>query len=156
MLSKMWTHICAFHMKLSFLQTKFLFKLFLRVILVAVLLQKCMNPPALITVTDALEYLEKLQLVVASPDRGRHAYHPTKYGELLLSMPLSLESATFVVRGGTAGYVRESVILGAIMDTTPFPILQPFNQHFQVGPCNCASDWNSNTNGTESRSCFIT
>jgi len=116
----------------------------LTVILVAVLLQKCMSPPALITVTDALEFLEKMHLVVASPDKGRHAYRPTKYGELVLSMPLSLESAMFVVRGGIAGYVRESVILGAIMDTTPFPILQPFSQPFQVGPRNAASDWESN------------
>lgn len=95
------------------------------------LLQKCINPPALTTVTDALEFLEKLQAVVASPDKGRHAYHPTKYGELLVSLPLSLESAIFAVRGGIAGYVRESVILGAITDTTPFPIIQPFGQPFQ-------------------------
>ncbi|KAG0553883.1 hypothetical protein M758_12G048900 [Ceratodon purpureus] len=95
------------------------------------LLQKCINPPDLTTVTDALEFLEKLQAVVASPDKGRHAYHPSKYGELLVSLPLSLESAIFVVRGGIAGYVRESIILGAIMDTTPFPIIQPFGQAFQ-------------------------
>lgn len=139
MLRKMWTRICALYMKLSTLHTKFLFKFFLRVILVAVLLQKCMNPPALTTVTDALEFLEERQLVMASPDKGRHAYHPTKYGEWLLSMPLSLESAIFVVRGGITGYVRESVILGAIMDTTPSPILQPFVQPFQVGPCNSTS-----------------
>lgn len=112
-------------------------------ILVAVLLQKCINPPALTTVTDALEFLEKLQAVVASPDKGRHAYHPTKYGELLVSLPLSLESAIFAVRGGIAGYVRESVILGAITDTTPFPIIQPFGQPFQVGLCNFTSDLKS-------------
>ena len=78
---------------------------------------------------------------MASPDKGRHAYHPSKYGELLVSLPLSLESAIFVVRGGIAGYVRESIILGAIMDTTPFPIIQPFGQAFQVGLCNSTSDF---------------
>lgn len=100
-----------------------------------VLLQKCINPPVPATVIDALEFLEKLQAIVVSPDKGRHAYHPTKYGQLLVSIPLSLESAIFVVRGGMSGYVRESVVVGAIMDTTPHPILQPFGQQFQVRLC---------------------
>lgn len=101
----------------------------------AVLLQKCINPPVPATVIDALEFLEKLQAILVSPDKGRHAYHPTKYGQLLVSIPLSLESAIFVVRGGMSGYVRESVVVGAIMDTTPYPILQPFGQQFQVRLC---------------------
>ena len=93
-----------------------------------------MSPPAPTTVTDALQTLEKLQALVASPDqKGRHAYHPTMYGELLVSMPLSLESAMFVVRCGVSGYLRESAIIAAIMDNTPFPVLKPFGQPFQVG-----------------------
>ena len=115
------------------------FECFLTMILVAVLLQKCINLLALTTVTDALDFLEKLQAVVVSSDKGRHAYHPSKYRELLVSIPLSLESAIFVMRGGIAGYMRESVILGAIMGTTPFPILQPFGQPVQVSLCNSTS-----------------
>lgn len=133
------THLCSLYESGQSCIASSSFECFLTIILVAVLLQKCINPPALTTVTDALDFLEKLQAVVASPDKGRHAYHPSKYGELLVSIPLSLESAIFVVRGGIAGYVRESVILGAIMDTTPFPILQPFGQPFQVSLCNSTS-----------------
>jgi hypothetical protein len=42
------------------------------------------------------------------------------------------QSAIFVIHGANSGYLRESVVLGAIMDTTPFPILQPFGQQLQV------------------------
>lgn len=100
---------------------------------IAALFQKCMNPPALTTVINALEVLEKLQaVVVLSDQKARGAYQPTMYGRLLVSLPVSLESAIFVIHGANSGYLRESVVLGAIMDTTPFPILQPFGQQLQV------------------------
>ncbi len=97
------------------------------------LFQKCMNPLALTTVINALEVLEKLQaVVVLSDQKARDAYQPTMYGRLLMSLPVSFESAIFVIHGANSGYLRESVVLGAIMDTTPFPILQPFGQQLQV------------------------
>jgi hypothetical protein len=99
---------------------------------IAALFQKCMNPPALTTVINALEVLEKLQaVVVLSDQKVRDAYQPTMYGRLLVSLPVSLESAIFVIHGANSGYFRESVVLAAIMDTTPFPILQPFGQQVQ-------------------------
>jgi len=80
-----------------------------------------------------VQVLEKLQaVVVLSDQKVRDAYQPTMYGRLLVSLPVSLESAIFVIHGANSGYFRESVVLGAIMDTTPFPILQPFGQQVQV------------------------
>lgn len=95
----------------------------------AALLKKSMNPPASETVQDALETLEEMN---ASHTDAKGKHLPTLYGQLLVSLPLSLEASVLVVRGGQLGYPRESAVLAAILDSTPNPILKPFGDALLV------------------------
>lgn len=88
-----------------------------------------MNPPASETVQDALETLEEMN---ASHTDAKGKHLPTLYGQLLVSLPLSLEASVLVVRGGQLGYPRESAVLAAILDSTPNPILKPFGDALLV------------------------
>lgn len=96
----------------------------------AVFLSKSIDPPLETTVQNALIALESFEALKASQHRGKLV--PTKYGKLLASLPLSLESAILVVKGGQLGLLRESAVLAALMDSSPFPIVYPFGHESQV------------------------
>lgn len=87
------------------------------------LLKKSMNAPRRETVEDALDTLEDMN-AMHTDAKGKH--QPTLYGQLLVSLPLSLEASVVVVRGGQLGYPRESAVLAAISHSTPNPIVKPF------------------------------
>jgi HrpA-like RNA helicase len=66
-----------------------------------------------------------LQIGAASPNhKGR--IEPTQVGHFLAALPISLDSSLLLVQGGLQGLTREAVMLAALLNTTPFPILQPF------------------------------
>jgi hypothetical protein len=82
---------------------------------------------------------------------------PSQTGAFLAALPLALESCLLLARGGLAGHVWEASLLAALMNTTPYPIKQPFGsgamQHvlqYYYGPDNhaggltgphAAADW---------------
>ncbi|OAE27235.1 hypothetical protein AXG93_473s1060 [Marchantia polymorpha subsp. ruderalis] len=92
------------------------------------LLKKCMNPPHVDTIEDALDALKEMK-AIEYDQKGKH--RPTFYGRLLVCLPLSLESAIMVVRGGQLGYTREAALLAAIQDCTPNPISRPFGNPYK-------------------------
>lgn len=66
-----------------------------------------------------------LQIGVARLNsKGRLEPSPT--GAFIAALPISLESALMFVRGGKEGSVWEAAVLAALMNTTPYPIKQPF------------------------------
>jgi HrpA-like RNA helicase len=89
-----------------------------------------MSPPEELTIKNALDTLNSALLLEDSHQRGK--YSPTLYGRLIASLPLSLESAILVVRGGQLGLLRETAILAALMDSSPLPIVHPFGHELQV------------------------
>ncbi|KAG6552670.1 hypothetical protein Mapa_005617 [Marchantia paleacea] len=92
------------------------------------LLKKCMNPPLVDTINDALDALEEME-AIEYDQKGKQK--PTFYGRLLVSLPLSLESSIMVVRGGQLGYTREAALLASIQDCTPNPISKPFGNPYK-------------------------
>lgn len=94
----------------------------------------CMDPPHTGTVADALSFLRRIE-ALQEPQRagkGGGLPVPTPYGKLLVSLPLDLEAAMLVVRGCAAGFLRESVVLAVILDSSPAPIVQPFGKREEV------------------------
>lgn len=51
---------------------------------------------------------------------------PSQTGAFLAALPLALESSLLLARGGLAGHLWEACLLAALMNTTPYPIKQPF------------------------------
>ena len=96
----------------------------------AAFFSKVMNPPEDLTIVNALDTLKGALALEESPQRGK--YYPTIYGRLLASLPLSLESSILVVRGGQLGFLKETAVLGAMIDLNPLPIVNPFGHELQV------------------------
>ncbi|KAI5062983.1 hypothetical protein GOP47_0021530 [Adiantum capillus-veneris] len=94
-----------------------------------VFFSKSMTPPPETTVQSALVALQHAEALKPSLQRGKLL--PTHYGKLLASLPLSLESAMLVVKGGQLGLLRETAVLAALMDSSPFPIVHPFGHDIQ-------------------------
>eukprot|EP00250_Pteridium_aquilinum_P027313 c3464_g1_i1 orf=105-3227(+) len=94
-----------------------------------VFFSKSMDPPLETTVQNAMIALENVEALKKSQQRGKLL--PTQYGRLLASLPLSLESAILVVKGGQLGLLREAAVLAALMDSSPFPIVHPFGHEGQ-------------------------
>jgi hypothetical protein len=51
---------------------------------------------------------------------------PSQTGAFLAALPLALESSLLLARGGLAGHMWEACLLAALINTTPYPIKQPF------------------------------
>jgi hypothetical protein len=64
--------------------------------------------------------------LAASNAKGR--LEPSHTGAFLAALPLALESCLLLARGGLAGHVWEASLLAALMNTTPYPIKQPFGE----------------------------
>ncbi|MCO5563609.1 hypothetical protein L7F22_017256 [Adiantum nelumboides] len=94
-----------------------------------VFFSKSVTPPPESTVRSALSALQSAEALKLSLQRGKLL--PTQYGKLLASLPLSLESAILVVKGGQLGLLRETATLAALMDSSPFPIVHPFGHDIQ-------------------------
>ncbi|KAJ7297308.1 hypothetical protein O6H91_Y065900 [Diphasiastrum complanatum] len=94
--------------------------------------QRSMSPPQLETVENAFETLVNLHALEASTDQ-REKYQPSFYGLLLGNLPLSLESSMLVVKGAEAGFIRECGTLAVILDTSPYPIMQPYGGAKVIG-----------------------
>jgi len=100
--------------------------------LMAVLLQKALDPPDPQIVEDALSLLVQMGALEKTPTRGR--YEPTFYGRLLASFSLSFDSSVLVLKFGDIGMIREGILLGIMMDTQPLPIIHPFGEDELVMP----------------------
>ncbi|KAK4750367.1 hypothetical protein SAY87_027816 [Trapa incisa] len=94
--------------------------------MLAVLLQKALDPPEPDIVEDALDLLVQIGALTKLSHRGR--YEPTFYGKLLACFPLSFDASVLIVNFGVAGMIHEGILLGILMDTQPLPILHPFGE----------------------------
>ena len=92
----------------------------------AVLLQKALDPPDPDVTEDALDLLVRMKALKKAHSRGR--FEPTFYGRLLASFSLSFDASLLVLKFGSAGMLREGILLGIIMDMQPQPIIRPFGQ----------------------------
>lgn len=90
------------------------------------LLRKALDTPDTQVVEDALDLLVQMHALRKTPPRGR--YKPTFYGRLLASFSLSFDSSVLVLKFGEIGMLREGILLGIMMDTSPLPILHPFGE----------------------------
>lgn len=106
----------------------------------------CLDPPEDSRVSDAIQFLTTIGALSASApptssssssllSHKLHPHHkssptftPTDYGRLLVSLPLSLEASMVLVRGAQEGMLWEAALLAAMMDSSPFPIAQPFGR----------------------------
>lgn len=93
---------------------------------VAALSQKALDPPDPKIVEDALKLLVRIKALNKTHPRGR--YEPTFYGRLLSSFSLSFDASVLILKFGSAGMLREGIVLGILMDMQPQPILRPFGQ----------------------------
>ena len=87
-----------------------------------------MDPPDPEVVSSALDHLVQLSAAEAKPG-GKYA--ATQLGRMLAAMPLDLDSALMVVRGGREGMLWEAGVLASIANNTPYPIRQPFGEGAQ-------------------------
>ena len=55
-------------------------------------------------------------------------YRPTAVGVLLDALPVSLETAQFVLHAAICGYFSEALTLGALQSTCPVPLRREPNQ----------------------------
>lgn len=91
-----------------------------------ILLQKALDAPDPDVAEDALDLLERMKALKKAHSRGR--FEPTFYGRLLASFSLSFDASVLIVKFGSAGMLREGILLGIIMDMQPQPIIRPFGQ----------------------------
>lgn len=96
----------------------------------AALLQKALDPPDPEVVEDSLNLLVHMHALERTLPRGR--YEPTLYGRLLASFSLSFNASVLIIKFGVVGMLREGILLGALMDTQPPPILRPFGEEHLV------------------------
>ena len=89
------------------------------------MLANCLNPPESASVEDALERVTRWGLLQRSDKQLQRA---TTFGALVAQLPLSLTAGRLVVIGAAAGLLAPAIKLGAILSTTPQPILKPFGE----------------------------
>lgn len=88
--------------------------------------QKALDPPDLEIVEDALSLLVRMKAINKAHPRGR--CEPTFYGRVLSSLSLSFDASVLILKFGSAGMLREGILLGILMDMQPQPIIRPFGQ----------------------------
>lgn len=103
------------------------------------LLAKCMSPPEPATAAEALAFLAGAGAVEqaapgAGSSRGANGtgsaggYSATPLGRFLAHLPVGMEAALLLERGGKAGLLRPAAAAAALLNTSPLPIRQPFSQ----------------------------
>lgn len=95
------------------------------------LMRTALDPPEDEVILAAQTFLVKLGALRLSGRQGRTVQEATPYGRALAALPLSLEGARIALRGMVDGQMRTTVLLGAIMSSTPAPILKPFGKQGQ-------------------------
>ena len=104
------------------------------------LLARCLEPPDEKNVDGALKALVQMRAITvdeaaAAPRKNkskkkerRGMYRPTAVGVLLDALPVSLETAQFVLHAAICGYFSEALTLGALQSTCPVPLRREPNQ----------------------------
>lgn len=85
-------------------------------------MNQCLDPPPPEVIDDAFEYLQYIGACVA---HGR-SYMPTKMGDLLAALPMTVEDCQIVVAGAQLGLLHETLALRAIFSHKPAPIVHHF------------------------------
>ena len=84
-------------------------------------------PERAATAQAALISLGALRLGYMTVSHRRPAC-ATRFGEMLASLPVSLDAALLLIAGGRKGYLREASVLAALSATSPLPIVQRMNE----------------------------
>eukprot|EP01047_Picozoa_sp_COSAG01_P038277 COSAG01_NODE_3097_length_6590_cov_20.121707_5_plen_198_part_00 len=92
---------------------------------VSVMMSRCLNPPKPPVVTDAMARLTRWGLLREGNEGSQRA---TTFGAIVGQLPLSLTAGRVVVIGSAVGLMAPAAVLGAIISTTPQPILRPFGE----------------------------
>ena len=87
----------------------------------------CLDPPDRRRVSDAVEYLCKIDACTVSGPGGR--VKPTFLGSVVSAIPLSLHAALLVLHGGRAAVLADGVALATVMAKSPLPIVLPFGDN---------------------------
>jgi len=94
----------------------------------------CLDPPDLEIVEAAVGHLATRGMILkaqvpfsfGNKKKGRHLL--TSLGGLIAQLPVSLQAGHMVVAGASNGLLRESIILAALLSTTPYPICFPWGR----------------------------
>lgn len=87
------------------------------------LLSLCLSPPDRRVARDAIDRLVSWGLL-KSDDRSA-----TTVGAFVGGLPISLQAGRLVAAGCGLHLMRQAAVLGAIMSTTPLPIVKPFGKN---------------------------
>ena len=92
----------------------------------ATVLRRCLDPPPDARVHAARGALVRLGALEI--DR-KGAASATRFGQMLASLPVSLDFGWLIIAGARRGYLREASLLAALSATSPRPIMQRLNEH---------------------------
>ena len=89
------------------------------------IMSNCLDPPPPVVVADALKYLQSIGACVTQ-GKKKLKFFPTKMGDLLATLPFSVEDSEAIVAGAQVGLLHEVLALRAIMSHKPAPIVHHF------------------------------
>ena len=94
------------------------------------LLQKCLDPPPINSVTKAIQYLVDIGACVIESSSRRQKLIPTDHGRLISALPFTVEEVGVIVHGAKHGFLHEAIALVAIKSIRPQPIVSAFGDDF--------------------------
>lgn len=86
-------------------------------------LSKTMDPPPEQTVVKAIQYLKDINACEEDATSRHRRLVPTEHGRLISTLPFTVEEACVVVNGAKNGYLHEALLLTAIKNIRPQPIV---------------------------------
>jgi hypothetical protein len=90
------------------------------------LLRKCLDPPPADHVSDALEYLESIDVCRQVIVSRKRKVVLTEHGKLISALPFTVEEAEAITYGAKRGLLHEALVLVAIATLSPKPIVNAF------------------------------
>jgi Domain of unknown function (DUF2431)/Helicase conserved C-terminal domain/Zinc finger C-x8-C-x5-C-x3-H type (and similar) len=109
-------------------------------------LRQCLDPPPDEVTSQAMDYLVQIRACVeidggANASSHRHLHQkqqkkqqclwtPTRYGELLATLPFQVQESTILIKGGQLGILHEVLTMQAIRSHKPAPIAHQFAKEY--------------------------
>ena len=90
------------------------------------LLRKCLDPPPADNVSDAIEYLQSIEVCREVVISRKRKVILTDHGKLVSALPFTVEEAEAITYGAKHGYLHEALVLVAIKTLSPKPIVNAF------------------------------
>jgi HrpA-like RNA helicase len=103
-------------------------------------LQQCLDPPPHHVTSQAMDYLVQILACVETTSgvnaisrrqrQPQRMWAPTRYGELLASLPFQVQESTILIKGGQLGILHEVLTMQAIRSHKPAPIAHHFAKEY--------------------------